>query len=60
MINGLHDEFFRVHLARDAWARFDRIGHYEIPHGHISACAATRTLKRALLTALRDHRIITQ
>ncbi len=58
MINGLHDDYFRIELARALWSRFGRIGHYEIPHGHVSACVATRAVKGALLTALRDRGII--
>lgn len=58
MINGIHDDYFDIEVARDYWSRFDRIGHYEIPHGHITACAATRTIKQTLLTILDDRRML--
>ncbi len=54
VINGIHDDYFRIELARAQWERFGRIARYEIPHGHISACAATRAVKRTLLTALHE------
>jgi len=58
MINGIHDAYFRIGRARELWQRFERIGHYEIPQGHVSAAGATRTVKRALLTALRDRQVV--
>ncbi|MBN1343618.1 MAG: hypothetical protein JXQ73_13100 [Phycisphaerae bacterium] len=57
MINGIHDEYFRIDLAREVWSRFGGIRHYEIPHGHISAMGATRCLRETLLQALRDARV---
>ncbi len=58
MVNGIHDDYFRIDLARRAWTRFDRIDHREIPHGHISACAATRCVRGALLDVLTRHRML--
>jgi hypothetical protein len=58
MINGIHDGYFRIDRAREWWARFGRIGHYEIRQGHISAALATRTLRRILLDALYERRIL--
>jgi hypothetical protein len=58
MINGIYDDYFDIDLARDYWVRFGRVAHYEIPHGHITACGATRMMKRTLLDALRARRII--
>jgi hypothetical protein len=58
MINGVHDGYFRIDRAREWWAKFGRIGHYEIPQGHISAAMATRTLRRNLMNAMRERRVL--
>lgn len=58
MINGVYDDYFNIDRARDVWSRFDKVSHYEIEHGHITTCAAARTMKRTLLAALRDRRIL--
>lgn len=58
MINGIHDDWFRIQRARDTWNRFTRIRHHEIRHSHISAGGATRAVRRALLGALQDRRFV--
>lgn len=58
MVNGIHDDYFDIELARQMWGRFGRIDHREIPHGHISACAATKCLRRTLLDVLTRRRML--
>lgn len=58
MINGIHDEYFRIEVAREFWSRFGQIDAYEIPHGHVSVFGATKTIKRTLLTALANRRML--
>ncbi len=56
MINGMHDDYFRIDLAREFVERFPRIRYYEIPQGHISACMAGKTVRRTIRDAMRQER----
>ncbi len=58
MINGTHDMYFRVERARELWAQFKDIDHYELPHGHISMGMAPRLIKRTLIDILSNRRTV--